>query len=373
MKKTAIFVAVGLSLVWSYPSYADELVVSGNGEGSSNQVSISSSNTSTTQQTNTADVQNNSTIDANTGNNTASDNSGDTTVQTGSVAIGSTIENSLNASGIDTPCCPSDVNANIANNGSDSTNLIDFSYTTETSTSVYQNTTIANTIYGSANTGGNSANDNGGNTSIHTGSIYVSENIKNGPINASHISAPTGSGGDVFLSIFGNGDSSTNTIASDFNSSSTVYNIFTANIFNSSVWDLNTGRNVANGNIGGVDLQTGDIFFASSIINGPINVSRVDINCCDEENPEDPPVGGDNPAENQKDNPSSPTSSANTSSSSSSGSSSENGGGIGSLLPTTGNLWTLIMTLASIVLFFFGWYLRLRSGNAPPRLAYATA
>ncbi|HRN96031.1 MAG TPA: hypothetical protein PLD54_01125, partial [Candidatus Levybacteria bacterium] len=41
------------------------------------------------------------------------------------------------------------------------------------------------------------------------------------------------------------------------------------------------------------------------------------------------------------------------------------GAAIGEVLPATGSLFLLWATIASLILFFSGWYLRFRSGCAP--------
>ena len=61
------FLVVGLFAVSNV--FAEEITVSNNGSGSSNDVQIANSSSSTVEQTNNADIQNNVDTSANTGDN----------------------------------------------------------------------------------------------------------------------------------------------------------------------------------------------------------------------------------------------------------------------------------------------------------------
>ena len=279
---------------------AEEIAVSGNGSGSVNEVSVQNIQTTTITQTNNADVTNNVDTSADTGGNTANGNTGsDVGITTGDASQNIEIENSLNFSSVDVPCCPSDISAEISGNGSDSTNEIAIGSETQTNISITQNANVENNVSGSANTGDNSANDNtGGSVLIDTGSIWVAGGIKNGPINVYSITGGSG-GQDVSVSVSGNGSGSTNLISLLLTDLANLNVQNNANIVNDVSWDLNTGRNEANGNTGGdVEIRTGDIFFDFSIENGPINVGGIDWGCCpdgdgDGDPPPPPPGDGD--------------------------------------------------------------------------------
>ncbi|KKQ34230.1 MAG: hypothetical protein US51_C0047G0008 [Microgenomates group bacterium GW2011_GWA2_37_6] len=94
--KKILFGILALSIVLNpYYVFAEEIVVSGNGEGSTSSVNINVSQTAQVKQQNTAEVNNNVAINADTGNNTANDNSGgDTSITTGDISIDSNIQNS---------------------------------------------------------------------------------------------------------------------------------------------------------------------------------------------------------------------------------------------------------------------------------------
>ncbi len=273
-----------------------ELVISENGSGSSNEVNTTVDQTTTVQQTNEASVANDVAVDSNTGGNEASSNTGGgVAIDTGNVSQNVSVETAVNSSIVDLGCCPEDSSAVISGNGSDSTNTIDINQTNTINLTTNQSATVTNNINGSANSGENTANNNtGGNVSIDTGNIWVTGGIVNGPINGSSINASAGAGG-FLASISGNGAGSTNSINASFNNPTYASTDFFARIRNFVNWDLNTGRNSANGNTAGaVSITTGDIFFDFFIKNGPINFGLIDIDCCPID-PDDPGNGGPPP------------------------------------------------------------------------------
>lgn len=361
MLKKIILTLLSISVIIN-PSYsfADEITVSGNGEGSTNNVAVSSDTTSQTQQSNSAEVNNNIDINANTGGNTANENSGETNIATGDISATSEITNeAVNQNNVEAGCCGDNLALNISGNGSDSYNSIDYSSNSTTNVSISNSANIENRVQGHANTGNNSANQNSGEVSIETGNIYASDTIKNKSINVYGIEALNGNSGSVYISIDGNGADSDSSIkfSNDNNINIDIKN--SANIVNDSYWDLNTGGNEANQNSGDVKIATGDIYFTSAIENGPINYGWVDVDCCDQDEDEggNPPDGTPPPTPGQPSNPSSSSSSSNPSS-----------GGTtagGQVLPVTGSPSLFFLLIANVVMFFLGWYLRLRSGRSP--------
>ncbi len=260
-----------------------EIIVSENGSGSDNTVETQVESTETVNQNNDAEVLNNVETNADTGNNTASDNTGaDVSIDTGDIESTVFVENALNSSSAEVGCCPDDTNLKIDGNGTDSTNEIKLNDTSGSEINISQEANVYNNVNGTANTGNNTANDNtGGDVSIETGDIYAGGGITNGPINVTDVEAG-GGGSDVNAKISGNGSSSTNNIFASLNNNNNVNLNFLANIRNDVNWDLNTGGNSANGNTGGsTSIITGDIFFDFFIKNGPINFGSVIITCCD--------------------------------------------------------------------------------------------
>lgn len=261
---------------------AEGLVISDNGSGSSNEVKVSSSQTTTVSQSNEANVSSNVETSADTGGNTASGSTGGSVeVITGDATQNLEIDNSLNSSSVDVSCCPNDISAEVSGNGADSTNTINLENLANSEISIYQSANVSNNIAGSANTGKNTAKDNtGGRVLIDTGNIWVTAGIKNSPINVYNIEGGSG-GGSVEVKISRNGDASTNLISLLLSDLSNLNVQNNTDIRNDVSWDLNTGRNEANGNSGGdVEIRTGDIFFDFLIKNGPINVGGITWGCC---------------------------------------------------------------------------------------------
>lgn len=284
---------------------AEELVISGNGSGLDNTVSVQVSKTSTVEQTNQASVENNVNSAANTGGNSASQNSGgQVSITTGDIKQETQVENSLNSSTVQAECCPSSTSVVFVGNGPDSSNTVNLKKTENTSLTVNQTANIVNNISGSSNTGANSVNSNTGSVSIETGNIWASGQVRNVLVNTTSIKGGLGTG-DIQVKLSGNGSGSKNSLSLLFDNFTKITTDYKALVFNNIYWDLNTGENSANGNIGDVRIKTGDIFFEFQIQNGPINFGEIFFGCCDvfdpgtppkdEEKPpkeETPPVGG---------------------------------------------------------------------------------
>lgn len=273
---------------------AEEFVILGNGEGSDSQITATINTQTSVTQTSSADVANNVDTSATTGENEASGNSGDTVITTGDIQEDITVGNTLNSSFVETPCCLSDTFLEISGNGSNSQNAIDLIEEDSNTVVVNQTANITNSITGNANTGDNTTNNNGGNVTIETGSIWANSTIKNGPVNFYDIKSGAG-GGNLLASINENGLGSTNTIAGKFGNTSNVFagNVF--NVNNNVFWDLNTGRNTANGNMGDVLIKTGDVFL-NVLIENIANLGKVVVGCCGApEEPPNEPEGPDDP------------------------------------------------------------------------------
>ncbi|HET7098830.1 MAG TPA: hypothetical protein VFI61_01190 [Patescibacteria group bacterium] len=268
---------------------AEEFVISGNGGGSSSEISLSLATTAVVEQTNNANITNNVDSSANTGGNEANNNSGTASITTGDIYESINVTNTANTIVTDTPCCENDISANISANGEGSNNLIAMNIENGTTVNVNQYANITNSVDGQANTGRNQANNNGGNVSIQTGNIIANSSVKNSPVNV--YSATAGSGGGSFIAVIsGNGANSQNTINGVLNNISQINanNIFILSNINN--WDLNTGENYANGNIGDVSIRTGNIAL-NILIENMGNVGEAHIDCC--EDPNDPGDPGD--------------------------------------------------------------------------------
>ncbi|MBI5044405.1 MAG: hypothetical protein HZC02_00585 [Candidatus Levybacteria bacterium] len=374
MKKDKIILTVFSATLLPFAvstAHAETLTITGNGDGSSSDVSISQSHDVHVSQENNAEVNNDVNVLANTGDNSASNNTGgDTAVTTGNISTDTTIANSMNNSDITAgACCDNhDSQAIISGNGANSINTVGYTSITTSAISINQQATITNNISGTAITGNNNANNNNGNVAITTGNITVEESIKN-KTNLAIVNALTGGNGGFQIKISGNGEGSVNTITLREDTSTTIAISNVSDIFNHSIWNLITGNNNANGNNGDVAIKTGDIHVSIDVDN-QANQSEVTVDCGCKEPPPPPPCEGDgcNP-------PPPPPPSGNGGNPPSSGG---NGGGTsnsvlgtttGEVLPATGNPWILLAILGNLLMLFFGVLLRLRSGRSPGAFA----
>ncbi|KKQ97453.1 MAG: hypothetical protein UT24_C0008G0037 [Candidatus Woesebacteria bacterium GW2011_GWB1_39_12] len=294
---------------------AEEFVITDNGSGSSSEVNITQESQTTVTQSNASETSNSVDTNTNTGGNSVSENTnGDASITTGDAASQVVVENSGNTSTVNIGCCPTPSEVTISGNGSDSTNAINITSSSQTTITSNQTATITNYISGTASTGSNSANDNsGGNVTITTGNITVSAKIINAPVNTSSVSVKSGNPG-LIAKISENGTDSNNDISVSFFNDTEVYTQFAADIENYLLWDLNSGGNQADGNSGGnVTIKTGDIDL-EVFINNFINLGNVEVDCCEDifdpgDKDDEPDRGGLPPSvekDKEKDNNTSP-------------------------------------------------------------------
>ena len=376
MKKIGLqFIILVCVVILAAPgsAFALELVISGNGDGSTNEVQTSVQENSTVEQTNEGSVKNTVAQEANTGGNTADGNvGGEVNIETGDIKAITQVTNDLNTSIVDVgDCCQDETTVLIEGNGTDSQNTVELALSNQTLVSVNQEANVTNTISGWANTGRNAANDNGGNIRIDTGNISAGIKVTNSA-NHADIKVEEAGSGNVSLAIKGNGDDSRNTIRLSLENQTIVDKHDVADIDNFIVWEANTGGNVANGNLGDVAIVTGDINLVIDIVNGPINDEVVIIGgCCSD--PDDPYDPGDPPTEPSTPPTGGPSSGGGNSSSGNSSSGNGSSGGevlaaaVGTILPATGGFDFLLAMMANIATFLMGVYLRLKSGRAPAR------
>jgi hypothetical protein len=285
-KITAAFVLVlfGIYLVFAPFAKAYELVITGNGSDSDNTVSVEVQSETTVVQENEAKVVNDIETEAVTGENSATGNSNDTVVVTGNIEQEVVVDNKLNESvAVVDNCCQQDTSAKISANGSGSQNYISINSTNSTNVDVNQAASVTNSVDGYANTGGNSANYNGGDVVINTGNIKVSGAILN-DVNNSNVNVNSGGAG-FNANISGNGVASYNFINANISNNNNV-NVTNSSFLNNFVeWFLNTGLNNAKGNNGSVSIITGDILF-DFLIGNKANNSTVIVDCCKVEDPD---------------------------------------------------------------------------------------
>lgn len=344
--------------------YAEEIVVSGNGAGSNNEVQVSSVQNTTVTQENTAEINNEVESQSNSGENTASNNQGDAIIHTGDATSQTNVLNEgVNTNiAVNNPCCnESETAIKIENNGSGSTNTISSQNTQSISSNQINNALINNNITVNANTGYNTASYNNGNVVIKTGNINSSIKVTNENINTSiqHLSVTDK---DVKISIHSNAANSVNNIFYSNPKSLTSQSTNNSYITNTILSLLNTGHNNANGNSGDIYIGTGGILSLIEITNSANNnFLHADCECEKPENPKPTPTitppPSPTPCTNNCDNHPSNGSVGGVSATSS------NGGG--EVLPATGSYLLYLLTLASFITFISGWYLRYRTGITP--------
>lgn len=356
------------------PVWADiSISVNGNGANSVNEAEVEREKKVEVTQENEAEVDNQVKNEANTGGNQATSNGGAIDIKTGDVETKVEIDNEINQSQIDLRACPNCeeiVRTTIENNGSETQNEVNLVVQSTLGINVTNRASISNEVIGNANTGDNLANNNQGDVRIRTGNINVFEEVKNTKVNLYDISAGT-TNFDLFLAINGNGSGSINELKAHLDDVSLVKIAQLAELRNRSDWDLNTGGNEAQGNLGKVTIETGNIFVDTRITNDGINAGGVVLDpCCSPDEPDQegddnngdviPPVTPPNVPgvnDNHKDHDDEDDDEDDDGE--------VLGAKIGNVLPATGGYWMFLATLGNVLMLIMGVYLRLRSGRSP--------
>lgn len=300
--------------------------ITNNGSDSTNSANINQSDTKTTFQVNDGETTNNMTLASDSGNNTASFNTGgDNTIVTGdanvsanaitflnnnisgNVAVGVVnIYGDLNgdiilpSSVFDSLTGSSNSSSTISENGSGSQNATDINQTTNTNTNQANTADIENNLIFAASTGDNDANLNtGGNTTVKTGDANVETqtlNIANnnveggdwwlvlvnvagewiGQLFGGNGGNMAGSSGTQFqvgqdgsiTATNGNGTDSQNTQSVNEESNTDTTQTNNAKVTNNLNLQANTGGNKTNFNTGGDNtIITGDANIVANLIN----------------------------------------------------------------------------------------------------------
>lgn len=295
----------------------DDVVVknSGNGADSNNSSAVGVDSSTSVAIDNDANVDNYLNLDADSGNNAASYNVGNSEITTGDANVSGVVITSANETGLGIVeynivddqmgdvilvvpdnlfACSvcgggDDVDVQNTGNGTESTNSASVDLTNDSNTDITNDADIVNNLELVANSGYNDTSYNtGGDSSITTGDANVSANLLN-------LVNSTISGGVAFIvNIFGdlvgdiifpdnlpgiggtslsatnsgNGADSTNTIDIDStNDSNTTLNNF-ADIDNILNIDATTGDNKTSYNTGGDSgIETGDVFVNAEVLN----------------------------------------------------------------------------------------------------------
>jgi len=163
------------------PTTSTTITVSGNGADSNNSTSLTSIYQTTVVINQNAKIMNSITETANTGNNSADNNTGKVSIITGNIISTKTIKNdSVNSSRISiSNNSNNDTQVKISNNGEGSINNITFDKNNTTIISINNSSNIINNITSDLNTGNNHADGNTGDVAIRTGDIISAIEIQN--------------------------------------------------------------------------------------------------------------------------------------------------------------------------------------------------
>jgi len=268
-----------------------EAVNQGNGADSFNTSNVESSQESTIDVSNTAAVQNNLELEASTGDNSASGNTGGTSqVQTGDATLGVAVAIDLNITAVSqSGCCSQSVGAVNSGNGSNSTNSANSSTTTQNSITIDNDAQIATEIVAASVTGDNDASRNVGDSVILTGDANLSATIitdaNTTALGVYQFDVNDNQTGDIVLAEnlgncincgvgvvtatnSGNGSNSTNTSTSSASTTSTETITNESDVVNNITLTANSGDNTADRNTGGDStVVTGDANVAAAVVN----------------------------------------------------------------------------------------------------------
>jgi hypothetical protein len=164
----------------------------------------------------------------------------------------------------------------IAENGSGSSSEVVTQTSSETVIQQTNDSQIQNDVSVSANTGGNDASGNSGESTITTGDVSTKVAVSNST-NFSTASTSCCTNEQTNVTVSGNGSDSINRVNLIQSSESTILISQNAYITNNVVGYANTGNNTAEGNMGNILIQTGDIKVKESLINDPVNIASVKV------------------------------------------------------------------------------------------------
>ena len=241
------------------------VLISGNGAYSDNDVKLNSSNDVNVFQNNKANVKNDVDVKANTGHNDANFNTGgDTTIMTGDANVDvslMTLANANSATVGGSDSAHGTLSARILGNGAYSDNDIKLKFDNDSLITQDNRAYIKNDVDVDADTGHNDANFNtGGDIDVITGDANVDVMIDNlANFNAANID-DCGCFSDVLARISGNGAYSDNDIKLKFDNDKSIFQDNHARLKNDVDVKADTGRNDAEFNTDGdTTVSTGDI------------------------------------------------------------------------------------------------------------------
>ncbi len=293
-KTVSIVGSVAVLLAQAAPAFATDLVIVGNGSESNSTIDMQSSSTTTVVQKNNTDVDNKVKVSADTGNNTASDNTGgDARIQSGDSTTVVELENVAGSNVAEVErCggCDDGTNIVIDGNGTDTTNLVDYDRNSATTLFQTNNTEFDNEVNVDATTGGNQVDDNTGadEAVVVTGDANVAVSASN--MADSNTASVHGGNSDsdsdnsgVNLWIHGNGSDSRNTMRLDLKNTTLLSQMNDTQVANKFRVDADTGSNTVSDSTGGmVAVGTGDANVYANVDNAAgFNTANVEGCCAD--------------------------------------------------------------------------------------------
>ncbi len=305
-KRIATAIATGaLLLNMAGPAFATEIVISGNGRDSDNDIVANVSQNTSVNQTNTANFTNTVNASADTGGNEANDNDGENVeVESGNATVNTTIVNEANVNRAQVNCCPSgNTTVEISGNDRDSNNTIDFDQDQNVDVDQDNDADFNNDVDADADTGGNEANDNDGEGSVRvsSGDAKVITTILNrANLNSAVVGGGDNEGGSILVRIADNDRNSDNDITLDLDSDVSVDQDNEADFDNDVNADADTGWNEANDNDAtNVEVESGDATADTFVANhANFNHAELDCGCLFEDGLKVAVVGNDRDSDN---------------------------------------------------------------------------
>jgi hypothetical protein len=245
-----------------------DVLISGNGSDSDNNVDLNNARSTELYQTNAAQIRNNVDVDADTGDNSADDNTGgDVSLRTGDASTMVVLKTQANANvaSIGGNGGGGSLSAWITGNGTDSDNDITIDNANDTLLTQANAADVYNRVDVDADTGDNSADDNtGGDVSLETGDADAFVRVDNA-VNFNSADLGCGCEMDLLAKISGNGSDSESDIDLTLGGELEAFQNNAADLDNHLKHiDLDTGYNSTDDNTGEVDeasdpsLETGD-------------------------------------------------------------------------------------------------------------------
>ncbi len=231
-----------------------DVLISGNGRNSTNEVGLTQVNRTGVEQTNVANVNNNTTVNSNTGHNKANDNGGqgDVSVESGAVdttvTVGTAVNSNVAAVGGSSAGANNGVSARILGNGRNSDNSIALLLANSAEVAQTNVANVNNNTTVNSDTGFNKANDNiGGDVSVKSGKANTDVNVDTmANFNAASLDACCNMA--VTAKIANNLRDSENTIGATLCNDSATFQTSVLNGNNNTNVNKETGHNKANDN-----------------------------------------------------------------------------------------------------------------------------